>query len=148
MKKTAYKYLMQYKSAGIILRQNEQELAELRALAEYRGQSDGERVQTSVVGDALAVYVARIMEMEQQLADERRKLLLLRSEIVYAIQALQDSRYCDLLYRRYIELKSLQKIAIEMQYSPEYIRNHLHPAALQAMGEFLHNENMVHNVAF
>lgn len=133
----AYKYLAQYRKAEIVIQQKEQELEELRAQAEYRGQVDGERVQSSTAGDTLAIYVARIIEAEQRLLVERKQLLLLRTRIVASIQALPNSRHCDLLYRRYVECKSFRQIAGEMQYSPEYIRNHLHPAALRAMGKYL-----------
>lgn len=133
----AYKYLAQYQKAEIAIQQRKQELEALRAQAEYRGQVDGERVQSSTAGDTLAIYVARITEAERRLWADLEQQLLLRTRIVTSIQALPNSRHCDLLYRRYVECKSFRQIAREMQYSPEYIRNHLHPAALQAMGKYL-----------
>lgn len=146
--KMGRRYLEQYRKAEILTRQKELELENLRAQAEYHGQAEGERVQSSAAGDTLAVYVARIIEAESSLLAAREHLLMLRTEIVSGIQALRDARYCDLLYRRYVECKSYRQIAHEMQYSPEYVRNHLLPAALQAMGEYLHNQKMLHNVAF
>lgn len=144
----AFEYLCGYKKADVAVQQLELELYNLRAQAEYHGGSDGEKVQTSAAGDMLAVYVVRILELEQRYATEKEKLLAQRAEIVRDIQALPNATHSDLLYRRYVEHKSMRQIAREMQYSPEYIRNHLHPAALRAMGNYLHREKMLHNVAF
>lgn len=144
----AFEYLDSYKKADVAAQQLELELYNLRAQVEYRGGSDGEKVQTSAAGDTLAVFVVRIIELEQRYATERERLLALRAEIVRSIQSLPNVAHSDLLYRRYVEYKSLRQIAREMQYSPEYIRNHLHPAALRAMGNYLHREKMLHNVAF
>ena len=133
----AYRYLCQIRHYDVLIRQQEQEIANLRAQAEYRGQSSGERVQTSAAGDTLAAYAARIVDAEAKLIEDKQRLLLLREQIVHDIQSLPDRRHSDLLYRRYVEGKSFKRIAAEMIYSYEYIRNHLHPAALRSMDSLL-----------
>lgn len=138
--RAAYEYLSEYRRAGVLLRQKEEELLNLRLQAEYRGESadgGGERVGAGAAGDALGNLVAKIIEAEELLLLERERLLVLRAKVVADIQALKNPKCSDLLYRRYIEGKSFGRIAGEMHYSSDYVRGRLHPAALLALGKNL-----------
>ena len=53
----------------------------------------------------------------------------MRDDIVKQIQAVEDVRYMNILYKRYVECKSYETIGKEMTYRDDYIRR-LHTEAL------------------
>ena len=80
------------------------------------------------VGDA----VIRMCEVEEEIIAEIDKAVDLRREIQAAIDAVPDAVQREVLKRRYIGMQSLEKIAVEMNYSYPWVR-HLHGRALQAV---------------
>ena len=72
------------------------------------------------------------METEEEIAAEISKAAGLLREIRSAIDAVPDAIQREVLKRRYIGMQSLEKIAVEMNYSYHWVR-HLHGRALQAV---------------
>ena len=59
------------------------------------------------------------------------------------IQALDDKRYVNILFLRYVERKKFEEIAVEMRYDPVYVRE-LHG---EALGYFeMRFSNILHNL--
>ena len=80
------------------------------------------------VGDA----VIKMREVEEEIIAEIGKAADLLREIRSAIDAVPDAIQREVLKRRYIGMQSLEKIAVEMNYSYHWVR-HLHGRALQAV---------------
>ena len=78
------------------------------------------------VEDALV----QAMETEEEIAAEISKAAGLLREIRSAIDAVPDAIQREVLKRRYIGMQSLEKIAVEMNYSYAHVKR-LHGWALQ-----------------
>lgn len=57
-----------------------------------------------------------------------------RADLVLKITSMSDYRYIDVLYKRYIECKRFELIAVEMNYDYDYIRK-LHIKALEVFAQ-------------
>ena len=71
-----------------------------------------------------------IMDMEQNINDSIDKFVDQKNEIIKQIQSLDNHKYVQVLYKKYVEYKRLEEIAIEMYYSYQYIKE-IHKKALQ-----------------
>lgn len=90
-----------------------------------------DHVQGSSSSEASFVRLAeRAAELEQQIAETITELIDKRNEAIASIHKLESSQHIDLLYKRYVEYKSLEQIAREMGYSYIHIAR-LHGQALQ-----------------
>lgn len=119
---TSKEYLMQYREAMRRTQAITAHLAELRSVCEQLRTEDGHRV-------ALDKAVAELVDTEAKTAAEVDRLTVLEAEIVGAIDRVQEP-YRTLLYERYINGLTFEKIAVRMNYSwRQTIR--LHGQALQ-----------------
>ena len=100
-------------------------------------QIDGDRVQTSPSGDPPWMpYLIKWDELTEQIGEEWDKLIDLRRKIETQIHSLEDSRYVDVLTKRYVQFKKFEVISVEMNYSFEYVLK-LHGRALEAFKEVI-----------
>ena len=94
-----------------------------------------DRVQVSPSsGAAFERNVDMIADKEQHLKELLAELVETRERIVRQITAMEDDRYMNVLYKHYVELKSIWQIAYEMHYSYNHIIK-LHAQALDAFKE-------------
>lgn len=94
-----------------------------------------DRVQTSPsAGAAFERNVDMIADKEQHLKELLAELVETRERIVRQITAMEDDRYMNVLYKHYVELKSIGRVAYEMHYSYNHIIK-LHAQALDAFEE-------------
>ena len=100
--------------------------AEQRVTAQIS--SDGTR-GSSAIKDRIAEMVARRIDRECDLFDKVNELIDAKRKITEEIEAVDDPREVAILFKRYVECKSLVVVACEMNYSYEYTR-HLHGFAL------------------
>lgn len=129
-KKTPKEYLRQLRTAEIKIEQKEEELERLKAsLESISTGTDGERVQTTP-RDRLSEEVPIIADLEEEINSDLGALLMLRNKIINEIHSMDNPVYMDILYKRYVQYKSLEEIAVEMSYSYRWIK-HLHGIALQ-----------------
>ena len=132
---TPKEYLRQLKTASIKIEQKEDELERLKAAAEsISANNESERVQTTPK-DRVSEDVARIMDLKEEINRDIGELLILKNKIINEIQSLDSPVYIDILYKRYVEYKTLEEIAVEMSYSYGYIKR-IHGHALLAFGKF------------
>lgn len=133
----AKEYLRHLQRLDTMINQKIKELNDLRMISQSTGGMDysKERVQSIPTGDAPFVQsVLRIAELEKEINAEIDRFVDEKHTIIKQIQALQNPRYIDILYKRYIEYKSLEQICVEMKFSYDHIR-HLHGDALKEFGE-------------
>ena len=128
---TAKKYLKQIELLDIKIRQKEEQLACLRETAGGAAaiRYDKDNIQVSAVGDMLERNVIRLMELEDKILADKIRFETLKNTIVDQIQTLDDKRYIDILYRRYVKYEKFEQIALDMGYEYFYICR-LHGEAL------------------
>ena len=127
---TPKEYLRQLKTASIKIEQKEDELERLKAAAEsISANNESERVQTTP-RDRISEDVACIADLKEEINRDIGELLILRNKIINEIQSLDNPVYIDILYKRYVEYKTLEEIAVEMRYSYRQVLR-LHGLALQ-----------------
>lgn len=124
-------YLKQVEKLDKCINQRQVECDALRTLAESTGGIQySERVQTSPQGDTLERKVVKYVQIEQEINDMINSFVDLKHKIIKEIQGLSDVKHIDILFKKYIEYKSLEQIAVEMNYTYQYVRE-LHGYALQ-----------------
>lgn len=131
MGKSPKEYLRQIRLFDICIRQKEAELAAMRSELENMSAAvTGERVQTSAK-DKMSEKVSHIVDLENQIIQDKEKFLRMKDRIINEIQCLNNAVYVDILYKRYVEYMRLEEIAVKLHYSYDRMR-HLHGLALEA----------------
>lgn len=90
-----------------------------------------------------AEYTSRVEQIEilkQEIGDLYIEYINLRYDILEQIHSLDEANYMDLLYKKYMEFKTLKVIAKEMEYEGSYVRK-LHGKALKAFADVLSVDN-------
>lgn len=123
-------YLRQLRRLELCIEQRQEELNRLRELIGCNAIDYGERVQTSPSADSIPNEVIRRAELEADISRKIERFLQLKHKIINEIQSLDNAVYVSILYKRYVEYKSLDEIAVEMNYSYRQVLR-LHGMALQ-----------------
>lgn len=72
----------------------------------------------------------KLMDLDNELIAEAKELAELKKRITEEIERVDNPLYAEILFRRYVQKKSLDRIAKELNYSYAYVR-HQHGAALK-----------------
>ena len=129
-KKTPKEYLRQLRTAEIKIEQKEEELERLKSsLESISTGTDSERVQTTP-RDKVSVDLPQMVDLKREIESDIKALLILKNKIINEIQSMDNPVYINILYKRYVQYKSLEEIAVEMSYSYRQILR-LHGLALQ-----------------
>ena len=113
----AKEYLQQLQRLDTVINQKIKEVHDLRLQAQSTGGLDysKERVQSSPSGDAPFVKpICRIIDLE--------------AEINAEIDSFIDMKHC--IFKRYVEFKKFETIAVEMNFTYQYVLN-MHGYALK-----------------
>ena len=89
-----------------------------------------ERIQSSPDFDKMTGKVAKIIEMERKIDSLIDDYVDKKNVIVSQIDSMENETYYEILFARYIEKKTFEKIADEMMYSWRQIIR-LHGLALK-----------------
>lgn len=123
-------YLNQVSRLDLMVKNKISELSALRELCYgLSAISTEERVQTSLKPDKIGSMVAKIDDLERktdQLIDE---YVDKRRKIIDQIDSMDDKLVYNILFARYIQKKTLERIAADMNYSFRQITR-LHGKAL------------------
>lgn len=132
---TPKEYLRELRVFSIKIQQKKDELESLKAAAENVTASiDNERVQTSPK-DRMPEDISRIVDLENEIREDTHRLIFMKDKIINEIQGLSNPVYIEILYKRYVEYKSLEEISVELKYSYVHVKR-LHGIALQAFRRF------------
>lgn len=129
----AKEYLQQLQRLDIVINQKIKEVDDLRLKSRSVGSIDysKERVQTSPSGDAPFVkLIGRIIDLEAEINAEIDAFVDEKHRIINQIQALKNSKYIEILYKHYVEFKRLEVVAVEMNFTYQYVVE-LHGYALK-----------------
>ena len=91
---------------------------------------DKDPVQGGSRNDSMAASIAKYVDMEQEINRQTDGLIDLRHKIIGEINQLNDPAHIELLFKRYVEYKTWEQIAVEMDYTIRWIYS-LHSSALQ-----------------
>ena len=130
---TAKEYLQQLHKLDVIIEQRIQEKSDLRERLSSIGSFDyaKERVQTSFPeGAGYEKQIMKVIDLEKEIDYLIDNYVNLKHTIIGQLHELRNGKYIEILYKRYVENKKLEQIAIEMDYSYNHIR-HIHGYALQ-----------------
>lgn len=80
--------------------------------------------------DSMADIVAKCIDKEREINKQTDGLIDLRHKIIGEINQLSDPVHIELLFKRYVEYKTWEQIAVEMGYTIRWVYS-LHGSALQ-----------------
>lgn len=129
----AKEYLQQLQQLDTVINQKIKEVQDLRLKSQSIGGIDysKDRVQTSPSGDAPFVkLIGRIIDLEAEINAEIDAFVDEKHKIINQIQGLKNADYISLLYKRYVEYKKFETIAVEMNFTYQYVLN-MHGYALK-----------------
>ena len=129
----AKEYLRQLQRLDTIINQKIREAEELRAKSVGVGSVDcsSERVQTSPSGESsFSKLLDKIIDLEAEINAEIDAFHHQKHEIINQIQSLKNSKHIEILYRHYVEFKRLEVIAVEMNFTYQYVVE-MHGSALK-----------------
>ena len=107
------------------------EIAQLKELAcSISAIQTGERVQATPNYDKIGTAYAKIDEMERKLDKMIDTYVDKKNHIIGQIDGIEDEMLYNILFARYIERKTFEKIATELEYSWRQIIR-LHGKALK-----------------
>lgn len=138
---TAKEYLKEIKKIDVAIDQKQIEYETFKGSRTYIGGMDysAELVQTSPDGSGFTRISDRITDMQREINDEIDQWHDMRHERIGQIQQLSKVEYVSILFKRYVQYKSLETVASEMDFTYNYTCN-LHGEALQEFTEkFLTN---------
>ena len=124
-------YLSQVSRLNKMINNKLSEISQLRELSvSISAVGNDEKVQTSPNFDKIGTAIAKIDELESNLDKMIDEYLVKRERIIAQIDTMEEESVYQILFSRYIEKKTFEKIATEMEYSWRQIVR-LHGKALQ-----------------
>ena len=129
---TTKQYLQQIYRLYAQIKQRQEQLDELKAAAAGFRAIDysADKVQSSPT-DRMADVVGRYADLEAEIQELIDTFFIRKNTIISQIQALDDPRYADVLYARYVSFEPFRKIAKDLHYDYDYCCR-LHGRALKA----------------
>lgn len=133
---SAEQYLGQLEVIDIQINQDLRRLEEMKHAAGGMGaiRYDKDNVQTSPEGDRLCLDVARYVEFNQKIEAEVDRYVDIKNQLIGEIRVLHTPKSVDVLYRKYVEFKSLVEIADAIGLSYVQVKR-VHKRALQEFEE-------------
>lgn len=124
-------YLQQISRLDRMINNKLSEISQLRELAmSVSAVKNEERVQTTPNFDKIGTAYCKIEEMEEKLDKLIDEYVDKKNLIISQIDGIENETYYEILFARYIEKKTFEKIADEMTYSFRNVTR-LHGRALQ-----------------
>ena len=124
-------YLQQISRLDRMINNKLAEISQLRELAmSVSAVKNEERVQTTPNFDKIGTTYCKIEEMEEKLYILIDEFVDKKNLIISQIDKIENETYYEILFARYIEKKTFEKIADEMTYSWRQVIR-LHGRALQ-----------------
>ena len=124
-------YLQQISRLDRMINNKLSEISQLRELAmSVSAVKNEERVQTTPNFDKIGTAYCKIEEMEEKLDKLIDEYVDKKNLIISQIDGIENETYYEILFARYIEKKTFEKIADEMTYSWRQVIR-LHGRALQ-----------------
>lgn len=98
-----------------------------------------DKVQESKSHDKIEKLIVKIIDLEREITDDIDKLIDLKREIMNKIDSIQNDDYKLLLTLRYLNFKTWEQIAVEMEFTFQWVHE-LHRRALIVFEEMYFNQ--------
>lgn len=136
------KYLQKLKNLNVKIEQKKLQLEDLKSKMESVGaiRYDGVRVKNSNPVSSVEKLTIRYVDLEAEISQDIMKFQEMKDRIINEIHQIEDSRYVEILFKRYVEYKTYELIAVEMNYSYDYVRT-LHKRAVGAFSKNAHKSS-------
>ena len=137
---TAKEYLGQLLRYEKMINNKLSELYQLKAMSSSISVAiDSERVQTSVRNDKIPNAIVRIEEKQAEINSIVSDYVNAKDNIIRDIEKLTDSTQYDVLFKRYVEHKTFEVIATDLNYSWRQIIR-IHGEALREFEKIINNQ--------
>ena len=137
---TAKEYLGQLLRYEKMINNKLSELYQLKAMSSSISVAmDSERVQTSVRNDKIPNAIVRIEEKQAEINSIVEDYVNAKDKIIRDIEKLTDSNQYDVLFKRYVEHKTFEVIATDLNYSWRQIIR-IHGEALREFEKIINNQ--------
>lgn len=135
-KMTAKEYLEQLAAIDEMIQQDLERLEGMKQDAMLPKGIDysGDRVQTSTRGDKLCCDVTSIITLNDKINAEIDRFVDAKEKIISEIRGMRCLKYNRILYKVYVQFRSIRQAAGEMKISYGYACD-LHKKALDAFSE-------------
>ena len=131
---TAKQYLRQVRRLDDIVNAKLEQVTELRSLATKMTSTPRlDAVQSSGEQDKISAVVAKIVDLEHDINRTVDELIDLKAEAIVMIDSIPNDDYRLLLTLRYLNFKTWEQIAVDMNYSYQWVHV-LHSRALINFG--------------
>lgn len=120
----AKEYLQQLRRLDTVIDQKIKELDDLKVKSTCISGFDysKERVQTSPSGDAPYVRtVSRMIDLNEEINRDIDDFVDRKHKIINEIQSLENTKHIQILFKKYVEYKTFERISVEMNYTYQYI---------------------------
>ena len=115
---TTKEYLSRISRLNRMIQNKLSDISQLRELSlGISAISNEERVQSTPNHDKLGTAYCKIEAMEEKLNEMVDEYVDKKEMIISQIDNMEDETYYDILFSRYIEKKTFEKIASDMNYS-------------------------------
>lgn len=130
-------FLLQYRLAMMRIKNAEQDLAAIREERESIEVSLDGMPKGSNLSDKTAELAVKLADLEVQILKMRSRAWSIRMEIINTLDRLTDPAEVRLLHLRYIEGFTWEMIAVDMNYTYQWVAGPLHGQALQSLEKIL-----------
>lgn len=133
----AKEFLRQLEKLDILIRNKLIEVSRWKDLAlSITSNMDGERVQSSSSQQKMADRINKYLDYEKEIDTLIDSFIDKKREVIQVIEEIENPFYYDLIHRKYIQYKTLEQIAEEMNRTYDSIKK-AHGRALQEVREIL-----------
>jgi DNA-directed RNA polymerase specialized sigma subunit len=99
-------------------------------------------VQESLPQDKTAVIIHKIIELEEEINDSIDSLVDLKADVIRKIEVIENDEYKLLLTLRYLNFKTWEQIAVDMNFTFQWVHQ-IHKRALIEFEKLLSSDTVV-----
>ena len=113
--------LQQIQVMDVTIIQKVKQLEEMRRMYSYlRGTRVGVGSKSSGISEGFTKASNKMLDLELSLTRKIEVFQLMKNECIEMIHSLQKPEYMEVLYKRYVEYKTVERISYEMNYTYKY----------------------------
>lgn len=127
----AKNYLEQLQNIIVKIEQKKLQAEELRSIAtNISARTGSEKIRGSGRSDKVGNTIVKVLTLENQISDEINHYVEAKNTIINQIESLDNVDYMKMLYMRYVQFFTIDKIAVEMSLCARQI-SRVHNNALK-----------------
>ena len=134
-------YLCQIEKYDILIRVKNEQLRELEQFSNILGCSQFNNVvsNTNCISDKTGNNAIKKIDLISEIKKDIINYTLKKNDIINDINRLNNSNYVNVLVMKYVELLTLEQIAVRLNYSYDYVRK-LHKKAILKLNDIIKRE--------